>query len=150
MITSWKPVPSPDNVKPDSWRICVSVNLCAPGKEPAPNVVPAIVDTGSAWSVFTENIARHYCGIRDIETGPRTSVSWLGSTMPAWQHRIRLVIRHGDSPEVSTALDSFPVLFVHSYVRPGHSRPLSLAVLGADFCQHVLSILNGPEARIIM
>ena len=51
---------------------------------------------------------------------------------------------------MTTVLDGFPVLFVHSYVTPGKSKPLSIAVLGADFCRHVLTILSGPEAKIIM
>lgn len=150
MIAPWRAIPSPDNVKPSSWRMYVMTYLCAPGEEPLPNVVRAVLDTGSPWSVFTEDIAQRYCGIQDIETGRETSISWPGSTMPAWQHPVKLVIRHSDPPGVSTVFDEFPVLFVHSYIRPGHARPSSLVVLGADFCRHILSVLSGPEARTIM
>ena len=70
--------------------------------------------------------------------------------MPAWQHAIKIVVPHGDSPKVATVLDEFPVLCVKSYVRPGHKKPLSMAVLGTDFCRHVLALLNGPEAKVVM
>lgn len=150
MIANWFPVSSPDNVKPPSWRIRLPVFICAPGREPRPSVVRAVLDTGSPWSVFTEEVAADHCGIRNIETGRKTTVSWVGTVMPAWQHRVKLVIKHSDSPEVATVLDDFPLLFVHSYVRPGTDRPFSLALLGADFFRHVLSFLNGPEARLIM
>jgi len=109
-----------------------------------------MLDTGSLWSVFSEDIAAGHCGINDIERGQRTTVSWVGSEMPAWQHRVKLVVPHSRVPEVATILNDFPILFVHTYVRPGRTRTHSLAVLGADFCRHVLSILDGPEAKIIM
>ena len=150
MISDWYPIPSPDGVRPPSWRIRLRVHPCEPGRKPKCAPLYVILDTGSPWSVFTENTAAEHCGLRDIQTGRGTRVSWLGSEMPAWQHRVKLVIPLGDSPKVTTVLDDFPLLFVHSYVRPGSSRPLSLAVLGADFCRHVLSILDGPEAKIIM
>ena len=150
MITQWRQVPSPDGVKPVSWRIRLRVFLCVPGKEPGLDTVDTILDTGSPWSVLTEDLAADYCGIKDIEKGTGSSVSWLGSEMPAWQHRVKLVVPHSRNPKVTTTLDDFPILFVHSYVRPGASRPLSMAVLGADFCRHVLSILDGPEAKLIM
>jgi len=128
----------------------VSAYLCAPGSEPGRDLVNAILDTGSPWSVATGDLARRYCGIRDIEKGVKTSVSWLGSDMPAWQHRVKIVVPHSDSPKVATVMDGFPILLVKSYVRPGQTGPLSMAVLGADFCKHVLALLNGPEAKVIM
>ncbi|MDP6505414.1 MAG: hypothetical protein QF886_17460 [Planctomycetota bacterium] len=57
---------------------------------------------------------------------------------------------HSETPRVTTVLDEFPILCVQSYIRPGHRKPLSMALLGADFCRNVLTILNGPEAKVIM
>lgn len=150
MIAAWQSVPSADGVRPQSWRIFVSAHLCARGREPVEDRVSAILDTGSPWSVLTEDVAWQFCGIRNIERGPKTSISWLGSSMPAWQHAIKIVIPHSDSPQVATVLDDFPILCIKSYVRPDHKKPLSMAVFGADFCKHVLALLNGPEAKVIM
>lgn len=150
MITSWQHVSSKDKVKPESWRMFVAAHLCASGGEPGPQCVNAILDTGSPWSVLTEDFARQFCGIRDVREGQETSVSWPGSSMPAWLHHIKIVVPHGDSPKVTTVLDEFPILCVRSYVRPAHKKPLSMAVFGADFSRNVLAVLNGPEAKVIM
>ena len=150
MITNWRLVSSPDDVKPSSWRIRLCAHLCESGGDPGPLPLYAILDTGSPWSVLTEDVAWQFCGIRNIERGPKTSISWLGSSMPAWQHAIKIVIPHSDSPQVATVLDDFPILCIKSYVRPDHKKPLSMAVFGADFCKHVLALLNGPEAKVIM
>jgi hypothetical protein len=69
MITTWRAVAA-DGVKPGSWRMLVAAHLCAPSREPAPQLLYAILDTGSPWSVVAGNLARQFCGTEWFEKRP--------------------------------------------------------------------------------
>ena len=77
MIVPWTPQPSPDGVKPATWRVRLAVKLESPLGPSHSVFFHATAETGALWTTFTDDYAR-IAGIRDIESGRPTKVRWFG------------------------------------------------------------------------
>ena len=145
MIVPWIAQPSPDGVKPASWRIRLLVRLASHEGISHAGFLDSILDTGAHWTTFTEDHAPA-AGIDDITTGPATSVQWLGVNHAAWLHRLRLTIAIDPRQSDTVTPDAFDVLFIRRFPHARTKKLLSFAVLGMDCLRHLQLTLDGPAA----
>jgi hypothetical protein len=145
MMVPWLPQPSPDAVRPTSWRIRLLARLGPAHGASHRGSLAVTLDTGALWTTITDDHAVA-AGINDIATGIPTEVNWLGLTHPAWQHRIRLTVDINPDQTDSITLDDLNILFIRQFPHVRTGRPVSLAVLGMDCLAQLRMTLDGPAA----
>ena len=147
MIIPWTAQPSPDGIKPESWRIRLLVKLSPLTGLSHAAFFQVVLDTGALWTTFTEDFGRA-SGITDIQSGRATSVRWFGVDHDAWQHRIRMTVALDPSAQDTVTLEAVDVLFMKGFSHPVTKRNVSLAVLGMDCLTQLRFTLDGPSAVI--
>lgn len=141
-MIAWTPVPSPDGVKPASWRIRLPIRIGPLTGPTQTSFFSAALDTGALWTTFTEDYSLA-AGFPEVSSGRPTSVRWFGVDHPAWLHKIQLVVAL--DPHVSDTVTPEPldVLFIRQFPHATSGRPVSLAVLGMDAVQRLSLTLDG-------
>jgi hypothetical protein len=145
MIVSWTPQPSPDDVKPATWRVRLAVKLQSPAGPSHSVFFHATADTGALWTSFTDDYAR-IAGVWDIESGRPTKVRWFGLDLDGWQHRVGWSLATNQKRSETITFDPMDVLFIHRFAHPRSGKPVSLAVVGMDWLARLCLTLDGPAA----
>lgn len=145
MIVPWTPQPSPDDVKPATWRVRLAVKLQSPAGPSHSVFFHATADTGALWTSFTDDYAR-IAGVWDIESGRPTKVRWFGLDLDGWQHRVGWSLATNQKRSETITFDPMDVLFIHRFAHPRSGKPVSLAVVGMDWLAHICVTLDGPAA----